>query len=260
LEQVLKKLYLNYIKRMKKSMVGPYKAVALCPTYHRPRLLEESIQCFLDQTWENKHLFILNDHQIPLQMDKKYSSITIMNVSKRYNSLGDKRNVLKYLALQSGADFIFHWDDDDLYFPKRMEHSIKVMEDNPDIDVLSPSNCLWNLGEWKIIYNNLESQCCIKSTYAKKNSYTTKNDCNDILDFFEKARQKGTIDRRASEEWYMIYRWGMGTFHLSGMGSNPENWSCAEQYFKDKELGSPILIPQLREDYFSIAEKEISKL
>jgi hypothetical protein len=50
----------------------------------------------------------------------------------------------------------------------------------------------------------------------------------------------------------MCYRWGMGTFHISGMGQQP-NQVILDQADKvlDDTKGEIILTPHFNEDYYS---------
>jgi glycosyltransferase involved in cell wall biosynthesis len=96
----------------------------LCLTYGRPSLLEESIECFKRQTWTGrKELLIIND--LP---DQKLlfddDEVVIVNLNRRVRTLGEKRNLSAALARY---DYLFIWDDDDIYLPWRLDETMKYL-------------------------------------------------------------------------------------------------------------------------------------
>jgi glycosyltransferase involved in cell wall biosynthesis len=96
----------------------------LCLTYGRPSLLEESIECFKQQTWAGrKELLIINDlPEQKLLFDD--DEVMIVNLDRRVRTLGEKRNLSVALARY---DCLFIWDDDDIYLPWRLEETMKYL-------------------------------------------------------------------------------------------------------------------------------------
>src|SRR5688572_15193909 len=67
----------------------------ICPTYGRPpdhqHLVEEAIASFVNQTYPNKELIVLND--CPGQtLVCNAPGVRVVNVPERFPTLGDKRN------------------------------------------------------------------------------------------------------------------------------------------------------------------------
>lgn len=86
----------------------------LCPTFRRPRLLANSLACFLAQDYpaSRRELIILDD-------GGDFDSHTgdrwqIVSAAERYPSLPDKFNALAELAR---GDILIVWEDDDIYLP-----------------------------------------------------------------------------------------------------------------------------------------------
>lgn len=50
------------------------------------------------------------------------------------------RNICLEKALESGADYIVFWDDDDYYPPTRISTGVKALESNPDADIATSSH------------------------------------------------------------------------------------------------------------------------
>lgn len=95
------------------------------PTFGRPDYVAESIALFLAQDYPSKELIILND--CPGQIfHGDFPGVRIINAVTRWPSLGDKRNASIELA---NGDFIAVWDDDDIYTPWRLTHSIQRMQE-----------------------------------------------------------------------------------------------------------------------------------
>ena len=98
--------------------------VVICmPTFGRPELLEEAIECFLRQTWTNKLLIIGNDFA-EQTLVYEHPQVAVLNRHERFVTLGEKRN---WLMAMAGEHFIGHWDDDDLYLPTHIEAVMGLM-------------------------------------------------------------------------------------------------------------------------------------
>jgi glycosyltransferase involved in cell wall biosynthesis len=89
----------------------------LIPTYGRPELLEEAIECFLQQTVIESELVILNDRS-DQTLVYEHPRVRIINLPDRIATLGDKRNELVKYAK---GNYVTQWDDDDIYLPNHLE-------------------------------------------------------------------------------------------------------------------------------------------
>jgi len=90
------------------------KVGCVCPTYKRPELLGRAIYCFLQQSWEDAYLVVLDDAgQYEPQTHERWC---LVSTDKRYNSLGGKRQA-GIEMLPDDCDGYLCWDDDDVYWP-----------------------------------------------------------------------------------------------------------------------------------------------
>lgn len=91
--------------------------LAMCITWNRPKLLGRSIHAFLQQTDPNSRLFILDD--AGQYQSQEHERWTLVSASKRYPSMGAKRNALLAMALKHYPQIkgFMLWDDDDVNFP-----------------------------------------------------------------------------------------------------------------------------------------------
>lgn len=101
---------------------------AICPTTAaRLKYLPRAIRCFLDQTYSNSELLILEDAgqsvraAVPDHNRIRYATVA------RCRSLGIKRNVAAQMARGS---LICHWDDDDWSAPGRIAEQVRMINES----------------------------------------------------------------------------------------------------------------------------------
>ncbi len=103
------------------------KITVLTPTFNRPQCLGRLVRCFLDQTYHDKQLVILDDAcQHPATVGDRWR---IVAWPCRFPTLGHKRNAL--LDLAGCAQAIVYWDDDDLYLPHALSACVAALEQHP---------------------------------------------------------------------------------------------------------------------------------
>ncbi len=122
------------------------KVSCLMVTADRPVLFRRSLQSFLNQSYENRELVILDDGQHDLsKIIELYpgQEIHYYRIQKDPNQvLGSLRNMTLEKA---NGDYICQWDDDDWYHPERIEKQVAVLENGFDACVLS--NTLMHLDQ-----------------------------------------------------------------------------------------------------------------
>ncbi len=103
---------------------------AIMPTRGRREWAMKAVHCFLNQTYPNKQLLILDDLD-----DRSFpkgsadlppsGSFVYPNPEIKRPNIGCKRNKLNGLA---GGDIIMHFDSDDWSDPGRMAHQVQQLE------------------------------------------------------------------------------------------------------------------------------------
>jgi glycosyltransferase involved in cell wall biosynthesis len=222
-------------------------------TYQRHHLLEEAIASFLLQKeFEGSEMVVINDSP-----DVKYifdhPKVRIINLDHRFDSIGEK---LEWGYKQCKNDYIYRLDDDDL-----------LTEDALSIATLAIYPLIYNIDDDHKLYDIYRSQ---HFYYFSENQYdgftgSTNNGniySKDYLDriIFPKKSFGEDLDITFGNDASiytinlptMIYRWGMNTYHVSGMGnvSNEEMRNWTDSIIK-KEEGEIILQPHFKEDYYS---------
>lgn len=97
--------------------------IALCPTYKRPKLLENAIACFLRQSYEHKKMLVFDDAS---QVGTcQFEDVQVISTPERRPNLPRKYNDMVRQALSlfphHGRPVVFVvWEDDDIFLPHHM--------------------------------------------------------------------------------------------------------------------------------------------
>ncbi len=117
-------------------------------TYNREKILPRAIESVLRQPYEDWELIIGNDastdntQSIIDQYCWKYSRIRC--VERKESSADEQKRVGKAIEpvndglrkMNPKTEYIAHLDDDDLYWPDRLNIPVKILEENPQFDMI----------------------------------------------------------------------------------------------------------------------------
>jgi glycosyltransferase involved in cell wall biosynthesis len=234
-----------FIYKNKNFMEKPL-ASFVCLTYNRHKLLEEVLYMFLNQTYENKELIIVND-QPNVEYYYDDPRVKIYNLKERFTSLGRKRNYAKSLA---SGEYIFFTDDDDVYYTFHMEKMINFLENDLEHDAVknAASHCSVN--------NILDSEegsrhSLFFSGICFRKKFTLTKDFDETLNVGEDIKYTDYVKLYHLEELPIShhYRWGMECGHISGYGPDPDAWEKFKLHHKQEYLDDVkiTLIPGLME-------------
>lgn len=104
----------------------------ITPTYGRFPLLCEMVWCWINQTYPNKELIIVND-QKNLTITCDVPGVKVFNFNERFVGLGAKRNFAIAHA-NPNSEFICPWDDDDLFFPEHIEFLVGIFGEDKALE------------------------------------------------------------------------------------------------------------------------------
>ncbi|HEY3010734.1 MAG TPA: glycosyltransferase family A protein [Micromonosporaceae bacterium] len=228
------------------------KVSCILPTFNRPPaqqwLLEEAVESFLRQDYADKELVLLND--CPAQhLVCDAPGVTVVNLPRRFQSLGEKRNAAVGLA---GGDVLMPWDDDDISLPWRLSASAAWLG---DADYFCPSQY------WVADAAGLHSDSCrslahgcsafTRDAFDAVGGYPHLSFGEDAA-FDDKLRAAPSVDvvpaaPLPTDRWYYVYRWGVSPVHMSSRG--PERDWYGEIGRRSVEPGRFVLRPHWREDY-----------
>lgn len=182
-------------------------------TYKRHHLLEEALESFLRQDFSGEsELVIINDGRKPLIFD--HPNVRIINVKNRFSSVGAK---LKFGFSACHYDHVFRLDDDDLIVPWALSHTWEDIVSHPEYDIYrSDGHYYFEDNKFIRISDNVNNG----NVYSQK--YLSRIEIPDGSfgeDFAMTYQFNAKIYVSHRKEKTMIYRWGMNTYHVSGMGN-----------------------------------------
>lgn len=247
----------------------------ICITYSRVELLEESIQSFLNQSFKGeKELIILNDCDDQI-LEFNHPEVFVLNCPRRFNTIGEKRNVA--MALAKG-DLLTQWDDDDIHLPHALEYCHDKIQNNA-LDYYKLNEAFFysqDNGISKTTVNQMYG-CAMytKRLYVKTGGHGFINSGQDtyIEGQFKTAIQKegykslientNTNTSLDKKDIYYVYRWGGISYHLSLTGKDPNALEIIKDKRKESEpnrkTGHIQLTPHWNKNYPEIVSNFLEK-
>ena len=216
-------------------------------TYKRHHLLEEAVQSFLKQgaALAFSEMVIINDNP-EMKYVFDHPRVRVINTDERFPSIASK---LEWGYKQCSNDYIYRLDDDDLLAPWALENVCSDIENNPGYEIYRSS------GMYFFVNNKFDKE---SDNINNGNVYTRAY--LDRIKFPDKSgNEDADITYSHNAKIYqsklkhtMLYRWGMNTFHISGLGEQP-NHVILEHADKvlDNTTGEIKLNPHFKEDYYS---------
>lgn len=117
----------------------------LCPTFRRPRLLQNAIACFLEQDYpqDRRELIILDDDDAYENLEYKTpkGNYRVVSHGRAYSSLTEKYNALAGIA---EGDVFAVWEDDDVYLPWHLTSNVRCMGSSISIPWVSKSSMVYS--------------------------------------------------------------------------------------------------------------------
>ena len=173
--------------------------------------MQESIQSFLEQDCKYPcEMVILNDNP-DMDYVLNLPNIRVINHKQRFPSIAAK---LKWGFEQCKYEHIYRLDDDDLLAPNGLNLACEEIIAHPGFEIYR-SNEFYYFSE--NVYQGLASSVNNGNVYTK--TYLNRIEFPDMssgedseitFSFKAKIHQHNKLT--------MIYRWGMRTLHVSGMG------------------------------------------
>lgn len=105
------------------------QVICVTPTYGRVHLLQEMLWCWVNQSYGDKSLLIVND-QPNLTIECDIPCVTVINVPERFVALGAKRNFMAK-HIPADATFVVTMDDDDLFMPDYIKRLVWTLFEEP---------------------------------------------------------------------------------------------------------------------------------
>ena len=179
----------------------------------------------------------------------EHPQIVVYNLKERFSSISKK---IEWGYKQCKNNYIYRLDDDDLLAPNGLNRAEKFIKENEGYD----------------IYRSKEAICFVENKYENKTANTNtgniyKKEYFDRIKFHDNSfgedyditfKRNGKIYEDEGEPT-MVYRWGMNTYHVSGMGNirNQEMMSNVDKITKTS-IGKYHLNPHFNDDYYKMID------
>lgn len=213
-------------------------------TYGRQKLLEECIYSFLEQKYHKGEMVVIND-ETKLKYNYHHPNVRIINLNRRFDNISQK---LDYGFKECKFDYIYRLDDDDLLAPNALLSVEKQIKDYPNYDIYRRTNHYYfENNKFLDTKGNVNNGNVYTKKYINKIVFPDKSFGEDY-DITFKFNAK---IHESKENPTMIYRWGMSTYHVSGMGDIPQDkvnkWV---DKLSEKIEGNVDLLPKFYDNYY----------
>jgi len=222
-------------------------------TYKRYEILEEAIQSFLSQDFKGEsEMVIINDHP-DVEYVFDHPKIRIVNLKKRLSSIAAK---IEYGYKLCKYEYIYRLDDDDLLSPWALTVTKEQIEENPGYEIYRSEH---HYGFVNNKYTGLSANVNNGNVYTRKYldriKFPDSSFSEDVDITYGNNSKIITVDKG---RYTMLYRWGMETYHVSGMGDigNEEAFKWTDRIVKE-ETGVITLKPNFMNDYYLMMEKGV---
>lgn len=207
-------------------------------TYGRHSRVEESLACFLRFDYPNRHLYILNAHECPLQFN--HPLVTVINEPGRHPTLGHCRNRLLDFAQ---GEFAVIYDDDDLWLPHFLSTAVQRIGDGV---AWKSARSWWCNGpdKFDLAANAMEASILWKTAFLRSIRWHTGqgDESKTLMAALGNAGPKQ--DELGIWSPY-LYRFGCGEWHASGTigDGRPDATRSAEWRRMNNDVRDSPLVP-----------------
>lgn len=219
-------------------------------TYKRHHILEEAINSFISQEGDTEaEMVVINDNA---EVDYVYDhpKVKIINHKQRFPSISAK---IEWGYQQCKHDYIYRLDDDDLLTPWALKNAKTDIENNPGYDIYrSKGMYFFSNNKYLGPSSNINNGNIYTRDYLDRIEFPGTSIGEDAEITFH---QNGKV-YESKLNHTMIYRWGMNTLHVSGMGQvSPETINAQADKVLDNTTGTIHLKPHFKTTYWEDIEE-----
>lgn len=216
-------------------------------TYKRPHILEEAIESFVRQqpALYASEMIVINDNpEVEYEFD--HPLVTIINCKERFKSISAK---IEWGYKQCKYNYIYRLDDDDLLAAGAISKVGEMIIAFPGHELYrSEEHYFFNNNRYEGLSGSVNNGNVYSREYLDRIQFPDKSGDEDSDITFAFNAKTHTFKQPT-----MIYRWGMGTMHISGLGiqSNETVLKATDNTLKE-DPGKRILNPHFKEDYWGM--------
>jgi glycosyltransferase involved in cell wall biosynthesis len=217
-------------------------------TYKRAHLLEEAIESFLKQSPEIESEMVVVNDDPDINYIYNHPKIKIINHKTRFATISAK---IEWGYKQCKYDYIYRLDDDDLLTPWALENAKIDIQNNPGYDIYRSKGMYYFLdNKFQEESSNVNNGNIFAKKYLDKIKFPERITAEDAVIVFDYGAK---IYISNLKKHTMIFRWGMNTVHISGLGDQTNEFILN---FVDKNSdntkGEIKLFPKFLNDYYSM--------
>jgi hypothetical protein len=187
------------------DVLEPFISV-LIPTYARTSYVAEAISSVLAQTYTNFEVVVCNDCARQTLVHTNKDHVELHNLTKQFETLGQKRN---FLIEHARGDIICFLDDDDLLLPWHLRQIADIFL-TYKYDAIRFSRALaYTRNERSIAWGSAPINVAVRRKVAPR---FPVRDTGEDQDF--RAALPNAVDVVTDNPSY-VYAWANGVFHLS---------------------------------------------
>lgn len=251
------------------------KISAVCCTYGRFSCVQRVMNCFLDQTYDNKELIIFNtdmDSQYKPQMELAELGITIINNNKDfetglpYTNVGAiRRDALTYAK----GDYVITWDDDDIFLSWFMEQGMDRMGETGLPSFKPEMSFFYSGNNLRLVRNTLEASIIADINKVREYGYLLETG-KEGLGWYTKMRDNKELNEH--DTYYLpayCFNWNDGQemkapHKQSGDIDNPNNFENHKKASVDAVAGRRLQIydetemKEIYKPYFDYIQEHIA--
>jgi len=185
-----------------------------------------------------------------------HPKIKIINHKTRFATISAK---IEWGYKQCKYDYIYRLDDDDLLTPWALENARIDIQNNPGYDIYRSKGMYYFLdNKFQEESSNVNNGNIFTKKYLDKIKFPERITAEDAVIVFDCGAK---IYISNLKKHTMIFRWGMNTVHISGLGDQTNKFILN---FVDKNSnnikGDIRLIPKFLNDYYSDISQSSSSL
>lgn len=204
----------------------------LMPTYNRYSsrariLVQEAVESFLRQDYDDKELLILNDTP-GQQLVCNLPGVRVFNFENRFEYLSDK---IQYMIDQAHGDFFCRWDDDDISLAHRLSYSMAKLRASNRIEW--SANNYWFSSGGKVVEKTGPVNVHVMAIWHRsllelfpEGKYPSRSCGTEDVQVNQALKKKKLLNPEhiPQDDMYYIYRWGVSACHLSSQGDQAAHY------------------------------------
>jgi len=216
-------------------------------TYKRAHLLEEALESFIRQQptlWDCEMVVINDNPEVDYVFE--HPLVKIINCKERFKSISAK---LEWGYKQCKYNYIYRLDDDDLLAPEAINKVGEMIINFPGHELYrSEEHYFFNNNRYEGLSGSVNNGNVYSRGYLDRIKFPDKSGDEDSDITFAFNAKTHTFKQPT-----MIYRWGMSTMHISGLGiqSNETVLKATDNTLKE-EPGERILIPHFTQEHWKL--------